>query len=97
MIADSNVPNLEDETHEVMFIIRVKTLKAGERNIWARWSAHLLQHRVGAGAERVEGQEEQQRWAFIQLPLQEARLCSRRLQPPEDVLVVLKHPVADGF
>lgn len=59
--------------------------------------AHLLQNWIRAGPQRVVFQEEQQRWAFIQFPLQEAGLCSRRLQPPKDVFVMLKHPVADGF
>lgn len=74
-----------------------QTMRAGMCGGYHSSPTHLLQNWIGAGQKRIVCQEEQQRRAFIQLPLQEAGLCSRRLQPLQDVFVVFKHPVADGF
>ena len=59
--------------------------------------AHLLQYGTGAGPERIVWQEQQQCRTFSQLTFQEAGLCSWRLQPVEDGLVVFKHPATDGL
>lgn len=58
---------------------------------------HLLQEGARLQPQRVVRQEQQQGGAFSELLLQQVRLCSRRLQPPQDALMVLKHPAANGL
>lgn len=58
---------------------------------------HLLQEGTGLRAQRVVGQEQQQRGAFKELLLQQVGLCSWRLQPLQDALMVFKHPAANGL
>lgn len=59
--------------------------------------AHLLQYGIGIGPEWIVWQEQQQCRTFSQLFFQEAGLCSGRLQPLKDGLVVFKHPATDGL
>lgn len=59
--------------------------------------AHLLQCRIGTGPKWIVLQEQQQCRTFSQFLFQEAGLCSWRLQPLKDSLMVFKHPTTDGF